>query len=231
MIHAHELEGLAPDDARAIQFTAVGQSLCEPVEIADRGDQPAAAGEVAVGPSEVGGLRIVLQAEGIAGLVLVAGGEAIQPVAGHSEEGIRHVQRVEDVVGKILVQRLAGQHLDQVAAHVGGQRVVPCGARRKLQRKAGQLVDQVFQRQARVAVQSELAVGRVNIGAAGEAVAEAGLMGQQIPNGHRALGGDGDEIRVDTGLVHLQVTPAGNVFVYRVVQQESPLLIELHQRH
>ena len=56
-------------------------------------------------------------------------------------------------------------------------------------------------------------------------------MGQQVADGHGALAGRGQDLRVATGFIDPQVTPAGDIFGYRIIKQEAALLVQLHQRY
>ena len=229
VVQAHELQGLATDDARPLQLATVGQGLGETVVVIDGRDQAAAAGEEAMGPGERGLLGIILQTETVAGLVLVAGGEAIDLVGGHREVGVLHAQRLEQMLDEVILQTHAGKDLHQVADHIGCHRVVPCGARREFQGQAREFVHQPLQRQAGAAIELQRAVGGIHIGAVHEAVGQARLMGEQVAHGHRSLGGRGHELGVDAGLVDPQVLPGRDVLVHRIVEQEAALFVELHE--
>ena len=74
----------------------------------------------------------------VAGLVLVAGGEAGPLVLGHGEAGVDHAERLEDLVAEVLVEAQAREDLDQPAHDVGGEPVVPVRAGVELQRVLGE---------------------------------------------------------------------------------------------
>ena len=127
MVHAHELKRLTADDAGTVQLTSVGQCLGKAVVVVDGRDQAAAAGEKAVGFGEAGVLWVVLQAEAAAGLELIAGSEARDAVGRDGEEGVGHLQRVEDMALEVVVQAHARQYLHQITADVCRHRVIPRG--------------------------------------------------------------------------------------------------------
>ncbi len=55
-------------------------------------------------------------------------------VGGHGERRLMHAEGIEHEVGERLVERLAGDDLDQAAEHVGAHRVVPLRPRLEEQR-------------------------------------------------------------------------------------------------
>ena len=164
----------------------------------------------------------------LAGAALVAGGEPVRLVGGHREAAVGHAQRPGNVFCDIVVERLAGQHLHQVADHIGGHAVLPARAGRELQRQIAQRRHHRLQRIARVDAGP---VQRVHGVAVHEAVGEARGVGEQILDDHFAVGRAGAVVVLAAAREHLQALPAGDVAAHRVVQLECALLVELHQRH
>ena len=119
----------------------------------------------------------------------------------------------------ILVERLAADLLDNAPGPVDAGAIDPLRARLEEER-TGRVV---------------LAGARLEItnDGAGEAVAEAGRVGQEVPNGerlcHRPHGvGAG---RLVERVEDLQVRQLGQVLVRRIVEGEAVLLDELHRGH
>jgi hypothetical protein len=67
------------------------------------------------------------------GLPLVVRGEPRHLIVADDEARVAHAQRPEDVLGQVGVEPLPGDDLDQVTEDVGGDRIVPAGARRELE--------------------------------------------------------------------------------------------------
>ena len=91
-------------------------------------------------------------------------------VGRHEEVGIVHPERIEDALLQELLERLAADLPDEIAEHVGGDRIVPGLARRKFQRNFREIVDHRLQRAGLVDLADlQLTIGGVDIGALLEA--------------------------------------------------------------
>ena len=131
---------------------------------------------------------------------------------------------------QVLVERLAGEDLDQVGEHVGGDRVVPGVAGRELEGQLRELLDHLAQAAAgRRSADAELAVRGVDVRAFHETVGQPRLVREQVADRHRAIDRPGEEVRVVPALEDPKIAPLGDELLDRVVQLEVPLLVELHQ--
>jgi hypothetical protein len=148
------------------------------------------------------------------------------------EAGIRHAERAEDARGEELVQRLAGDDLDDPPHHVGGDRVVPLGAgleeqwqpRPHVARRGEVVLGRRVEEEARRAIRLVDRVGGL------EAVGEARGVGEQVPHEHRLGGRDGDRRRGHPHAVDAQVAEGGDELRHRVEERKRPLLVEHHRR-
>jgi hypothetical protein len=91
----------------AIRLTALAEHLGERKVVADRREQPAAAGVEALLLRELARLRVVLQRALAVFCRRVASGEAVELRVGHAERGVDHAERLEDLLFEILVEPLA----------------------------------------------------------------------------------------------------------------------------
>ena len=230
MVHRHQLDGLPPEQAHAVQLAAIEQHGGEAVVVVHRRDEPAAAGEKA--RLAVQALRgVVDHLEAAVGLALVVGGEARHLRVRDDEAGVAHAERLEHVLLEVGVELLARDDLDEMADHVGGHGVVPARARRELQRQRGERVDHVGERVAGLGAvaHGELPVRRVDVGALHEAVGEAGGVAQQIADGHGPRGGHGGEDGVVASGEDAQILPRRDELVHRIVELKAPFFVEHHE--
>ena len=148
------------------------------------------------------------------------------------ERGVDHAQRAQDALLQELVERHARDLADQVAQHVGGDRVVPGRAGRELQRHLGQRVDEALQAAGLLeGLEPRLAVGRVHGGAQLEAVGQPGGVAQQVDHAHRRLGRPGLVGAGLAGDVDAQVLPGRDEAVHRVVQRHQAFFDQHHEGH
>ena len=133
VVAGHVLDGLAAEHADAVQFALAEQHVGEAAVVVDGGDHAAAAGQHGGRAGVAANGRVVGEPgggrTGHAGVTLVARGEAAGAVGRHHEAAVVHAQRAGDVFGDVVVERPPGQHLHQVADHVGGHAVLPACAR------------------------------------------------------------------------------------------------------
>ena len=129
-------------------------------------------------------------------------------------------------------ERLAADLADQIADHVGGDRVIPGLARREFQRDLGQVLDHRLQR-ARLCDLADLllAIGGIDIGALLEAVGQARGVAQQVDDQHRPRRRPGQECRRRAGLEHAEVFPFRDVFVDGLVERDAAFLEQHHEGH
>jgi hypothetical protein len=113
----------------AVELAAAAQHLGEAVVVGRGADQAAPAAEVHRLPGGADAHAVVAaDAPAVARVGDVEGGEAVDVVLGGPERGVGHPQRREDLLGEEGVERLARDHLDDAAEHVGGDGVVPLAA-------------------------------------------------------------------------------------------------------
>jgi hypothetical protein len=111
-------------------------------------------------------------------------------VGGYEEAGVLHPKRIEDAFLKKLFERLAADEADEIADHVGRDRIVPGLARGKFQRNFGEIRDHGLQCSRFLHLADfQFAIGRVHIAALLEAVGEARSVPHQIHDQHRRDGG------------------------------------------
>ncbi len=236
MVHVHDLDGPGPEDARAVELAAPAQHLAEAQVVGAGPGQAAAAGLEAGLAGEVARRRIVDQLQLLVGPALIVGGEAVDLVRGHEERGVLHAERAEDHVLEILGEGLAGDHLDQRAADVGGQGVHPGRAGLVAQRHLAELVEELLHG-VRAAGRADLEVAvdlidRVLDADARQAAAvgEAGSVGEHVAERDGPGGGLGLHVGSLAGHPDAVVLPGGDVAADRVVELEIALLVEGHQR-
>ena len=176
----------------------------------------------------------------------IAGGEAFQLRVRDAESGIGHTQRPEDPLLEVGVERFATDRFNQVAADIGRDRIVPGRAGGEEQRQLRQFLDARRQRLVlragpglpRGAKHSgtaalhhpQLPVRGIDRVADVETIRQAALMGEDIPHAHRPLRRLRDEVRPGAGQPDAEPLPRRNELVHRVIQLESALFIEHHQR-
>ena len=133
---------------------------------------------------------------------------------------------------KELLERLAADLADEVADDVGGNRIIPGLAGRKLQRNLRQILDHRLQR-ARLDDLADLlfAVGGIHIGALLEAVGQPRGVPQQIHDQHRPRRRPGQEGRRGAGDEDAEILPFRDVFVDRLVERDAAFLEQHHERH
>src|SRR5271154_1816490 len=121
----HQLDGSRSQDARAAQLAAAPEHLAEAQVVGSGAGQSSAAGKKRRLLQIVATLGIVNQLERLIRLPLIVSRKAIGLARGYHERSVFHVEWIEDRLLQILVEALAGDRLDQVAAHVGRERVHP----------------------------------------------------------------------------------------------------------
>ena len=128
LVRRHQLDGGGRQDAHAVELAAVEQHLAEAHVVGGGRGQAAAAGE------ELGGLEVVgAAAEALRARPACRRGCSCRPArtgglfGRHPERGVLHAERPEDALLQVLVERLAREHLDQVALDVDRDAVVPLG--------------------------------------------------------------------------------------------------------
>ena len=227
LVGVHQRHGLRLEDPRPGELATVQEHLAEPRIVRHRRHQPAAAGQ------EIR-LRQVLGRHGhqfAARRLLIEGRQAVGFVRRCPERRVHHTQRLEDPLPQHLVERLAGQHLDQVALDVHRNAVVPRAARLLAQRNGTELPHHVLER--RVAVQDVgLLVEGVDLGAREEPVGQSTGVADQFADGHLVIGIDDHRLPLrPVAGGHLQPFEFGNEFADGVVEREGALVVERHQRN
>ena len=163
---------------------------------------------------------------------LVVGGEALVLVGRHVEVGVDHAQRLQHLLLEIDLVGLAGDDLDEIAQHVGGDAVVPRLAGLGDQREGRELLDDLLQAGVGVAeIDAVLgAVERVDRIALHEAVGQARRVGQQVAEVDLALGRHRIDLAAAAAGIDARVGEAGDEFRDRVVELKAALLVEHHDR-
>ena len=129
-----------------------------------------------------------------------------------------HLERGKDVLAEIILELLAGHHLDQPADDIGAGAVVPALARIEQQRPA--------ERIGFAGARLEIAPDR-----AGERIGQSGRVRQEVPDGRRSrcrAEPVGAGRRVER-FKDFQSRKLRQVFFGRVIETEAALLDELHQ--
>ena len=129
-------------------------------------------------------------------------------------------------------ERLAADLADQIADHVGGDRIIPGLAGRKFQRNFCQILDHRLQRAGLLDLADlHFAIGGIDVGALLEAVGQAGGVPQQIHDQHRPRRRPGQECRRGAGLENAEVLPFRDVFVDGLVERDAAFLEQHHEGH
>ena len=152
-------------------------------------------------------------------------GQAVLLRCRHRKTGVVHAQRAEHAPLQDGAQRLALDHLQHSAQHIGGAAVFPAGAGGVYQRQRAECGRQLG---VVVAARSD-ARGAVGVGHGAQVpgVAQAGGVAQQVVHGGLARGGGGG---ARGRVVHLLRGKGGQVAGHRVRQQQAALFHQ-HHRH
>ena len=179
---------------------------------------------------EVGAaFRIVDQLESLVGFAFVIRGEAAGVLWRDRECGVGHAERIENRILQILIEPLAGNRLDQVAADVGRERVHPVLTGSITQWHFCELVDEARERLALGTVYPGLAIGAIDR-MIGRAVSQAALMAKHVAHRHRTRGNSRLHRGALAGNPDLVIAPFRNKSRDRIIELEMPLLVEAHQR-
>ena len=142
MARRHELDGLAAQDAPAVERAAVQHHLQEARVVGGRREQPRAAGEVLARAVDVvaladrrAGRRRTLE---LGRVLRIHGGQTVLLARREVELRVAHAERLEDALAQDLVERLTGHDFDERAQDVG---VVAVDPRRAGLRVCGQARD------------------------------------------------------------------------------------------
>ena len=125
---------------------------------------------------------------------------------------------------------LAGDDLHDTPEHVGRNRIFPGRAGMIGQRQIGELVDHVGQRRERIEHARLVIAFEQHRAGIEDAVAEAGGVGQKLPDRDRALR------RLDVGkaqsarLQHLAIAELRQEFLDKVIEPDAALLDQQHDR-
>ena len=232
MVHGHQVHRLAAQQTDAVQLTAVAQHEGKPQVIRRRRDQPAAARQEAAA-AKFATFRCVGEAQPPVPLPFVIAGKTLKLLVGHGEGRVGHAQRRENVLAQVGIEPLTGDHLDQIARHVRGDRVIPARAGGELQRQLRQGVHHVLEGVVGPAPvgDAQAAVSGVDVGALHEAVGEAGGVAEQVADGHGPLRRRREKGRVIAADEHPQPLPGRNEAVHGIVELAQALFNQHHQRH
>src|SRR5229473_2613655 len=125
MIHGHVPDGACLQQTRTVKPAAVEEHLAEPRIIGSRRDQADAAGE-----QFRGNAHVIIKSRRLAGGRLILRLRDARSLGlRHDERGVRQMQRLGNSFGNELIEWHAGYDLDNSAKHVGGDPVIPRGAR------------------------------------------------------------------------------------------------------
>ena len=153
-------------------------------------------------------------------------------VGRHEEIGVVHAERLEDALLQKLLERHAADLADEIADHVGGDRIIPGFAGRKFQRDFGQILDHGLQRAGLLDLADLFfAIGGIDVGALLEAVGETRGVPQQVDDQHRTGQRAGQEGRRVAGDEDAEVLPFRNVFGDRLVERDAAFLEQHHEGH
>src|SRR5262249_22253337 len=142
MIGRHVLDGLAAEDARALERAAIQEHLREARVVAGRRDAATAAA------LELRRLRGIEQLDLLAGVRIGRQGlgQTRLTIGGDDEARIGHLERAKDALRENLAERLAGDDLDDTSEDVGRDTVLPRRARLVQGRQLGESLDVLLPR-------------------------------------------------------------------------------------
>ena len=149
------------------------------------------------------------------------------------EVGVDHAERIDHLLLQVLLEGLAGDHLDEVAQHVGGDGIVPGLAGLRDQRQLRQPLDELLQAGVGgLEVDAALlgAIGGIDRIALHEAVGEARGVGQQVAEVDLALGRHGLDLAAAAARHDARVGESGNELRDRVVELKAAFFVEHHDR-
>ncbi len=107
-------------------------------------------------------------------------------VGSDEKVGVVHAERIEDALLDELLERHAADLADEIADHVGGDRIIPGLARREFQRDVGEILDHALQRAGLFDLADLFgAIGGIDIAALLEAVGQPRRVAQQVHDQHR----------------------------------------------
>ena len=150
MIGGHELDRRLPQDADAVELTAVGEHLGEAQVVGCGRDQTAPSRQERRHLPVAAALRIVDQRQTLVRRPCVAGRQPVDLLFRDHEPGVGHADPVEQLRLQVIVEPLARDDLDQSCADVGRHRIEPARAGVEPQRAVRQPVDQRRERLARL---------------------------------------------------------------------------------
>ena len=145
MVHGHQLDRLGRQQARALELAAVAQHFSEAHVIHRGRDEPAAPREerrVAVGRVIRDRQNLELSLLGVPAMI---GAEAGELRLGNLEEGVVHLEGIEDAFLQEAVEALPGDALDHRARDVYRDAVVPAVAGLVTQRYLRELCDELVE--------------------------------------------------------------------------------------
>ena len=221
VIAGHQLEGLAPEDAPAVELTPVGQHLAEGDVVAGGRHQPSCSREIGARPKVTARLGVIEEERGVGRPVLVERAQSLGRPFGDEEPGVGHAQRLEDLPAQVLVEALAREDLDQTTHDVGREAVVPLGPGLELQRVLGQERRDALRASTPGAAAARASAKRSSIGLPREERAgQTGGVHEQVADVHRAVGLDQVDRSVILHEPDLEGAPFGNVSVHGVGELE-----------
>ena len=232
MVHGHELDRLAAEQADAVELALVQHEFAE-AQVIRRGGHKTAAARVHLARGEVAALAgIVDQFQLAARAGLVVGREALVLVGRHVEVGVDHAQRGQHLLLEIDLIRLAGNDLDQITEHIGRDAIIPGLAGLGDQREGRELLDDLLETGVGGAeVDAVLgAIERVDRVALHEAVGQARGVGQQVAEVDLALGRRRIDLAAAAAGIDARVGEGGDELRDRVVELKAALFVEHHDR-
>ena len=231
LVARHQPQRARAEQAHAVELAAAEQHAREAQVVRGARHEPAAAGE-AVGRA---GRRDGRRAAGGAARLRVGRVERGEPIVVGLvgvEAGLDHAERPEHARREELVERLAGDDLDDAAEHVGRDAVVPLAAGLEEQRQSRPRL--AAGREVHARRRAPLEAGRAVEGVDGvgvvEAVGQPGGVGEQVPHPDRLGRRHGHDLGHRAAAVDAHVGELGQEAGDRVLELEVPLLPQHHRR-
>jgi hypothetical protein len=160
----------------------------------------------------------------------VARRETVGLFGRHEEAGVVHAERFENSFFEELLERLAADLSNEIADHIGGDRIIPGFSRGELQRNLCKVFDHRLQRSRFYDFADfHLAVGGIHVRTLLEGVGQARCVPQQVDDLHWPRWRFGQKCRGDTRLKHAEIFPFRNVFMDRFVERDPAFLQEHHE--
>ena len=144
VVGGHQRHCFATEKSHAVEFALVEQHLGKAEVVGASGDQPAATGTEGRRLQIGTGGWIIDQAK-TAFVKAIVGRKATLFGRRDKKGGVYHAQRLQNLFGKIAVERLAGKLFNQIAKNIGRQAVIPACPRGKEQRQIAQFGDHLSQ--------------------------------------------------------------------------------------